>query len=359
MLPFLSLVRNSYIRRPLLLAATVAALILAAVLLTSLAGDAVYRAAAADNAGFTPLAEIPANAQQVTVGVFPISVYNIDFSGNTYFLEAYVWFRWQGEIDPTQSVEFVNAVDQWGLLISPFYEEPIQLSDGSLYQGMRISGRFSQPFSLERFPLDEQKLSILIEDTDYSSQELVYIADTADSGYGDLLKVPGWNIIGWNVESLLHRYASAFGDTDTAGSTDQYAALRYQLVIGRSIGYFLWKLLLPLLIVMIITLSTLLIHPNRADMRVAMPTTALLTAVFLQQTYTSALPETGNLVLMDRLYVLAYLVIVSTMIGALWAVHRMESNSVNVAAIQFVDRVQLAVILVVMTFATAAIILVS
>lgn len=347
------LVRMSRVRMPFLVVATGAAVVLAVLLLASIFGPVARPAGAVTNASFTPLDEIPPTAQQVTVGVFPISVYNMDFSGNTYFVEAYVWFRWQGDINPIESMEFVNAVDQWGLSKSPFYDEPVTLSDGSLYQGMRISGRFFQPFSLDRFPLDEQKLTLLIEDSAHSSQDLIYIADTADSGYSDILKIPGWNIKSWNVEALLHSYASAFGDTDSTGSMDRYAAVRYQLLIDRSVGYFLWKLLLPLVIVIAITLSALLIPPGQVDIRMALPTSALLTAVFLQQSYTSSLPDSGNLVLMDRLYVMAYLVIVLTMIDAVWAAHRVEKLS-DTAVIHRVDRILflMALLLIVVTSTT-------
>jgi Ca2+/Na+ antiporter len=37
-----------------------------------------------------------------------------------------------------------------------------------------------------------------------------------------------------------------------------------------------------------------------------LPIGGLLTAVFLQQSYSSALPDTGYMVLMDKIYVLAY-----------------------------------------------------
>ena len=334
------LVRIRYVRGPLLLAALAGFLVLCGLLL---AVDKQPAFAAPDDDGLVPLGEIPPSAQQVIVGVYPISIYNIDYAGNTYFAEAYVWMRWQGEINPMESLEFVNIVDRWSLMMIPLTEEPIEMPDGSLYQGMRISGRFSQPFVMDRYPLDEQKLTILIEHTTHRSSELVYVTDNEDSGYGELLRVPGWRIANWSIESLLHKYDSRFGQVRSdANSEESYATLRFQLTIHRSLNFFVWKLLLPLLIVLSMSLATLLIHPTQVDLRMSLPTTGLLTTVFLQQSYTSSLPDTGNLVLLDRIYVLAYLVIIATLITAMRSAHQMEVAPDNAASIRRIDRIVLA-----------------
>lgn len=49
-----------------------------------------------------------------------------------------------------ETMEFANTVDQWALTLLPFSEEPTEMPDGSFYYGMRMSGRFSQPFILDR-----------------------------------------------------------------------------------------------------------------------------------------------------------------------------------------------------------------
>lgn len=53
------------------------------------------------------------------------------------------------------------------------------------------------------------------------------------------------------------------------------------------------------------------------DSRIALPVTALLTAVFLQDAYSSTLPEIGYLVLMDKIYVIAYILIFVSIVEAI------------------------------------------
>ena len=60
----------------------------------------------------------PASAQVVTIGFYPISVHELDVANNTYYIDAYVWLRWKGKIDPTKTIEFVNMVEDWGRQLS-------------------------------------------------------------------------------------------------------------------------------------------------------------------------------------------------------------------------------------------------
>ena len=58
----------------------------------------------------------------------------------------------------------------------------------------------------------------------------------------------------------------------------------------------------------------MLLHPSLVEVRTAMPATALLTTVFLQQSYSAALPDVGYLVLLDKIYVLTYLLLIATIV---------------------------------------------
>ena len=83
-----------------------------------------------------------------------------------------------------------------------------------------------------------------------------------------------------------------------------------EVSIERPVTFFLWKLLLPLIIVLILACSVLFVHPSFTEVRLAAPATALLAMVFLQQSYSATLPEIGKLVLLDKIYALAYFVII-------------------------------------------------
>ena len=79
------------------------------------------------------------------------------------------------------------------------------------------------------------------------------------------------------------------------------------------------------LIVMSVVLLAPSIESSLGEMRLAIPSTALLTLVFLQQTYKAELPSTPYLTFLDELYAYSYLVAVGLFILFLWGSNRMEA----------------------------------
>ncbi len=275
----------------------------------------------------TPAGQPAASAQIVTVGFYPVSVYELEMGNGTYFVDMYVWMRWKGQTDPTASIEFTNMVDEWGKQQEVLHEKPKQLPDGSLYQIMRVEGRFVQAFDMVSYPLDRQKLSIFVEDSVNTADAVHYQIDRDNSGIGSNLKIPGWSLSGWSANSYVHDYASNLGE-DAAPSL--YSAAEFALNIERPLSFFYWKLLLPLGIVLLAALSALLLAPRSIDARTALPGGALLTAIFLQKSYSDGLPDIGYLILMDQIYWVAYALIVATLIRTIFTFQKAEAAAPEV-----------------------------
>jgi hypothetical protein len=62
---------------------------------------------------------------------------------------------------------------------------------------------------------------------------------------------------------------------------------------------------------------SLWLNPGYVESRVTIPVIALLTIVFLQQSYSHALPEIGYLVLLDKIYALSYLLVITAIMEAI------------------------------------------
>ena len=270
----------------------------------------------------TPAGEPPASAEVVKIGFYPVSVYQLDMASNTYYIDTYVWLRWKGETDPTESIEFTNMVEEWGKLQENILPEVKVLPDGSKYQIMRVEGRFVQPFYLAEYPLDLQKLSIVVEDKNTGADKLVFAIDSDSSGIGQSVQIPGWRMGQWTSQIYVHDYGTKFGEEETPSA---YSVAEFSIQISRPISFFYWKLMLPLLIVLIAAASSLLIKPQDIDVRTGLPAGALLTAIFLQKNYSDGLPDVGYLILMDKIYLVAYALIVLTLIRTIIA----YKNTVN------------------------------
>lgn len=259
------------------------------------------------------LSRVPPASERVRVGVYPTIVNNLDISGSTYDVTAYIWMRWKGPVDPVADLELANLVQRYDFTLEPLYKEPRTEPDGSKYQLLQVHGKFFQPFELENFPFDRQNISLVLQDEHALKNRIVFVPDVANSGFSHNLEIPGWKMMGWRATPIVTSYASKFG---AAGGLrrDGAPGLKFDVVIARHSNYFLWKLFLPLLIVLSASWLALLIDPELVDVRTALPATSLLTLVFLQQSYSAKLPEIGTLVVMDKLYAAAYFVVLVTLV---------------------------------------------
>ncbi len=275
--------------------------------------------------------------QEVETGIYLINVFDLDINRHSFYADCYIWFRWKGELDP-MNIEFVNAVDKWGATVAPFYEEAQVLEDGSYYNGMRYEGRFYHAFDLERFPLDEHQLDLRIENVDYSSDSLVYVADSSAAFIREDFHLPGWDLLEASSQSQNHTYPVNFGNAGKAASA--YSNFTFFFRLRRPLNYFLLKLLLPILIVIIASLGALFIHPSSIDARISLPIGGLLSTVFLQQSYSSALPDVGYMVLMDKIYLLVYALIAAIMLRVVLAGNRVAGmkKAADLEAIRRKDR---------------------
>jgi len=281
--------------------------------------------------------------QVVEVGVWPTVIYNLDYDSDTYYVTAYVWFVWRGDIDPTLSVEFTNNVESWGLTKNKTYPKPIKLPDGRSYQSMRIEGRFFNSFSLKRFPLESHTLILKIEDNTYAADKLVYRFDRRHSGLDSGLDVTGWTIASWTGSEGNHHYATNLGDETVGSDSSDYSTINFEIRITRPLHFFIWKMLLPVLIILLACWTALLLHPSELSSRAAMTGTALLTTVFMQQGYTTKLPELNYLVLLDKVYVVVYILILISLAqvviqGAMDKKHSLDDYT----RAQFIDKVSVA-----------------
>lgn len=298
------------------------------------------------------------SAQVVKVGMYVNTIYQLEVEHSTYYMDAYLWLSWRGDIDPTATLELTNMVEEWGAQKEPLNEEPITLPDGSKYQILKIEGRFMQPFVLADYPLDRHNLSVYIEDNTYGSDQLVYEMDAEGSGYGHMLAIPGWTIENWSSQLLTHDYKSFFG-AEGGGGASVYSTLRFDLQIARPVNFFVFKLLLPLLIILAASWMVLVLHPRLVDARTALPGMGLLTAVFLQQAYSDGLPEVGYLVLIDKIYAVAYAMIVITLLRGIWTSRYDFESETKVAEARRLDQLLLVTQIAVFVAAASYIIAVN
>jgi hypothetical protein len=99
--------------------------------------------------------------------------------------------------------------------------------------------------------------------------------------------------------------------------------------IARPVLTYGVKLLLPILCVTFCAGLMFLFHPKHVDARVELGITALLTIVALQITLNNDLPEVAYLILLDKIYLGAYLFVIAGLAVVVKTTWLLESKDVQ------------------------------
>lgn len=246
----------------------------------------------------------------VTVGAYLNDIQSIDLKQHNYVIDVYIWFRWKSDlVDPASSFEFTNANQSWTHVKTPNFEAPHVTADGTRYQVMHVQGNFAHKFLLHNYPFDRQVIEVTFEDAKYDSSLLQFVPDTQGLVVNEQLILPGFR---WENPQLVirdHAYPTNFGNPEAA-KTESYSRVTLRLEIYRPRATYAMKLMLPVFCVIICTALMFMLKPTYVDARWSIGITALLTIVALQITLNDDLPDVDYLVLMDKIYICAYLFVI-------------------------------------------------
>ena len=242
-------------------------------------------------------------------------------------MDFYLWFRWNNPaINPQATVEFMNPFQLWGHISTPLYEAPQDLPDGSKYTAVRYQGQFNSKLLLEKYPFDTQHLIIEFEDNSAGAETQNFVPDVNAITINPEMSLPGYIIGKPTLAVVAKPYPTNFCDTRLT-KLEPYSRVTVMVPVHRPWVTYAIKIILPILLVVACAALVYFIHPSFVEGRIGMGITALLTLVALQLTSNSQLPEVDYLMMIDMLYIAAYLFVIASLaqvVRTSWAAHRGE-----------------------------------
>lgn len=277
---------------------------------------------------------MPASALPLRVTLHIKNLYNLQLESQTFSADGWYRLDWdqrlqeqmgQAEIASERLVEFDNQVETWDAQIEAETPAPIREADGNYSQTFRFSARFFIPsLDLRRSPFETIVLPVVMEIRpdrfslgrqpvllEPSSHNLGIVGD-----YGD---VTGYELRDAVVVAGVNTY-----DSQGRQPTRRFSQLAVRVTYGSDVLAAFLKWILPLLIVMIVVLLAPSLEGSLGDIRLAIPSSALLTLVFLQQTYRAELPATPYPTFLDLLYAYSYLVALGLFLLFVWSSNLFE-----------------------------------
>lgn len=243
----------------------------------------------------------------VKVGFLVNDIQDINLEHHRYQIDFYIWYQWTDpEINPKESMEFMNDGERWATMRSAPFEEPVQLEDGSFYFRERFLSMFKNNLPLERYPYDQPELRIIIEDMSRGTDELVFVLDEPAVQTASDLSVPGY-LIGQPVATVTDWEYRPMGAIDAGNTSSSRIVLTIPL--SRPWLPYTMKIFVPLLVVVLCASIVFLIQPKHVDARFGLGISSLLTLVALKWITDGELPLVDYIGLVDSLYLLAFLYI--------------------------------------------------
>jgi len=265
-------------------------------------------------------------ANQVVVGAYIENIQGLDLQTNSFMADLYVWMRWMDPaLKPYSSIEIMNPYESWAMTATPLTEEPVAQPDGSLYFAYRYQGPFSSKFQLSKFPFGEQLLRIQLEDQALEAGQVQYVLDTDPISLDPELTMPGYDIGEPTIDVRNVLYATTFGDYNST-TDDVYSRITITIPVTHPFWATALKVLLPILLVVVTASLIFQIPPGLIEARIGLGITALLTLVAMQWSALSELPDGGYLVMLDVLYILSFVFVLTTLIQSLMTSWRARSG---------------------------------
>jgi len=249
--------------------------------------------------------------EQVLVGAYINDIQQLDFKTNNYVIDLYVWFRWTSpDIDPSKSMEFMNRYASDDNRRDDLTDAPEAMPDGSNYAILRYQGRFSTKFPLEAYPFDTQTLKVVMEDTLAGAAEQTYVADGKHPVIIDpVITLPGFKVGKPTMQITTKTYPTNFGDLSKP-KAEPYSRIVISVPVTRPVIAMSLKTFVPILLIVVCASLVFFVRPRYVEGRIGLGITALLTLVALQLTATAPLPDVDYLMMLDKVFLLAYLFII-------------------------------------------------
>ncbi len=279
------------------------------------------------------------NAIPVKVGAYIENFHDLSLENRRFVAEGYYWMEWpqaleekveKEQIKPIELFEIINQVDEWDSKFRSVTDEPTKLPNGNYYYNVRFSGHFYIPdLNLKRSPFETIKLPVIIETHDdtlaLENLNVVFTkGDSQDSLVGSYAEIDGYKLASADMNPMVHSYGTSWG-LDKGNL--HYSAMEIVAILNSSPVASLVIWVLPVLIV----IGSVLVAPSLSgelgDIRLAIPSTGLLTLIFLQQTYRTAVPALDYLTFLDWLYACGYLISILTFMLFVWGTNIYQSTA--------------------------------
>jgi len=276
----------------------------------------------------------------IKLAITILDVTDIDEAKQTFTTDFFVVVRWK---DPRLSKEalgyslegclfdFYDIWNPWLLLMNKrnidltFEDFGRVDSQGNVSFARRGTGNLTAKYELSDFPFDTQTLPVEISSIRYSPEELKLVYNEKESGMFEEISLAGWKI----------REGKASTRSTYIPSEDVYRPhFEYNLIATREIGYYFWKILIPLTLLVAMAWAVFWINPIHFGPQIAISTASVFSLIAFLFSLGALLPKVSYLTRLDEFVlgctVMVFCALGETIIASRFAMRGRENIARNI-----------------------------
>jgi hypothetical protein len=198
--------------------------------------------------------------------------------------------------------------------------------DGTVVYRQRYWGNFSQPLKLDAFPFDTQTLKLTLANIGFGMQT-VRLLPAPDSRVAEQFSMPDWEVTGWDFVA-----ANLSPEDDSI----QVKGMVFSLDVKRDVSYFKYKVILPLLLIVMMSWMVFWIDPSLVATQISVSVTAMLTMIAYRFALAGLIPRLAFLTSLDFFVLVSTVAVFIGMIEVLYTAHLATHDQIEKA--RLVDR---------------------
>ena len=245
----------------------------------------------------------------VKFGMYITDVFDIDFAKNQFTIQFWSWFHHNDkDYHPNKSTEIMNAKS----FVRQSSNE--EIVNGINWDTSKVKATINQQWKVAKFPFDTQKFTIIVEDVDSTSEDLIFTPDLKASKIDPNAIPDGWELKEFDMTSSINSYQTAFGDPSAASNVKQdFSQMTVTVELKRDgwrlfsttfIGFFVATALL--LIAFIVLSIPSAVGTVQQQPRITLIIGALFSAIGSVYGLSAKLPYTTQFTLADSLEITTF-----------------------------------------------------
>jgi len=278
-----------------------------------------------------PEGEKPVN---VYARVFILDVDNVDTANQTFTVNAFYTFRWQDDRlkhDSKHNKSYtlqevwhpsILIINQQRLMKT--FPEVVEVSpDGTVHYRQRVWGALSQSMDLKEFPFDAHKFSMIFASSIYSADQVSFVTDpNVLSGIAEDISLANFMVKEVKPNPVVY---------EPVPGERAMAAFSMDITADRASNYYILKVLLPLLLIVMMSWIPFWIDPEQTGVQIGISTTTMLTLIAYRFSTGAELPKIPYLTKMDYFILVATILVFLTLLEVVITSHLARHDKLQLA----------------------------